>query len=584
MQENELIMFNNRIYRVIEIKDDSVLVIDCINRTMPFWSDISYFLGLSRCTEEHLLQVTQYPLPSSDTIKPHDSKIMHQRFSMISPILHCIADVNERSSLIRWSAELNNVSVQTIRKYLCLFLSYNSIFSLSPHYHKRERILTDDEKNYRWAINKYYYSWKKLSLTSVYTIMLKKKYTDENGKLFSNYPKVHQFRYFFKKYNKTQSSLISREGLSSYQRNNRVMLGAGVQDFATNVGYGMMDSTICDFYVVGESGIVLGRPILTACIDAFSGFCYGFSLTMEAGTDSLGKMLSNVVADKVEYCSSLGISIKETDWNCKGFLPAIFVTDKGKEYESKRLEQITEIGVSIINLPPFRPDLKSVVEKFFDIIQNLYKPSLKGKGVIESDYGERGVRDYKKDACLSIKDFEKAIIHCVLFYNNSRIVKSCYTNEMLKEKVKPYAKDIFEWGRKKREANLINITNDYLFLTLLPRAKGRFTRKGLIIGGLRYKNQCFKEQMLKGGECIVAYNSSNTNCVWLFQDGDYFQFELISSEFDDMSFETANFMIGEKRSAIKMEEHNNIQAKVDLTKKINDITSVIEITQNRGGK
>lgn len=50
-----------------------------------------------------------------------------------------------------------------------------------------------------------------------------------------------------------------------------------------------------------------------------------------------------------------------------------------------------------INLPAYRPELKGAVEKFFDLVQGNYKKHLKGKGVIEPDYQERGAHDYRKD-------------------------------------------------------------------------------------------------------------------------------------------------------------------------------------------
>ena len=39
---------------------------------------------------------------------------------------------------------------------------------------------------------------------------------------------------------------IARNGLKNYQRNNRPLLGEGVQQFAPSVGTGMLDTTICD--------------------------------------------------------------------------------------------------------------------------------------------------------------------------------------------------------------------------------------------------------------------------------------------------------------------------------------------------
>jgi transposase InsO family protein len=184
---------------------------------------------------------------------------------------------------------------------------------------------------------------------------------------------------------------------------------------------GMLDSTICDIYLVNDSGEVVGRPLLTACVDAFSGMCTGYYLGWEGGMYSLRGLMLNVIADKVEHCKKLGISISKNEWDCLE-LPSTLVTDMGSEYKSETFEQLTDLGVSVINLNPYRPDLKSVVEKFFDCVQALYKPMLKGMGVIESDFQERGANDYRKDARLTIEQFERVLIHCILYCNNQRII------------------------------------------------------------------------------------------------------------------------------------------------------------------
>ena len=226
--------------------------------------------------------------------------------------------------------------------------------------------------------------------------MLKERYCDGNGNLLSEYPSFHQFRYFYRKHKSLQDYYISREGIRQYQRDHRPLLGDGVQAFASHVGVGMLDSTICDIYLVDAGGGLVGRPILTACIDAYSGLCCGYTLTWEGGTYSLRGLMLSVIEDKAAYCQRFGITIGESDWNCSGVIPGTLVTDMGSEYASQNFEQIAELGVTVVNLPAYRPELKGVVEKFFDLIQSAFRPHLKGKGVIEPDYQERGAHDYRK--------------------------------------------------------------------------------------------------------------------------------------------------------------------------------------------
>ena len=229
----------------------------------------------------------------------------------------------------------------------------------------------------------------------------------------------------------------------------------------------MLDSTICDIYLVNESGGLVGRPLLTVCIDAYSSLCLGYTLSWEGGVYSLTSLVTNVIADKQEWCSRFGISISKDEWNCNS-VPAILVTDMGSEYKSETFEHIAELGVSVVNLPPYRPELKGAVEKFFDLIQEMYKPYLKNRGVIEIDYQERGARDYRKDACLTLEEFEKVILRCIIFYNTKRIIDNFpYTDDMLLSNVKPYANCIWNYGKTQAGANLIDVDYKTLVLTFL---------------------------------------------------------------------------------------------------------------------
>ena len=68
-----------------------------------------------------------------------------------------------------------SVSKQTVRKYLCLYLAYQSISALSSYKESPDKPLSDDEKNFRWALNKYFYSQLKNTLKDTYTLMLKER-------------------------------------------------------------------------------------------------------------------------------------------------------------------------------------------------------------------------------------------------------------------------------------------------------------------------------------------------------------------------------------------------------------------------
>ena len=254
-------------------------------------------------------------------------------------------------------------------------------------------------------------------------------------------------------------------------------------------------------------------------------------------------------------------------------MPGVMVTDMGTEYTSENFEQITELGVSVTNLPAYRPELKGQVEKFFDLIQSEYKKYLKGRGVIEPDYQERGVHDYRKDACLTMRDFEIIILRCILYYNSQRIISNFpFTEEMIKAGVKPYASSIFIWGRKQAGADLISVSRENLVQVLLPRTEGRFSRYGLKVNGMRYHAEGYTEEYLKGGTVAVAYNPENVSRVWLLQDGKFLPFELIEKRYSEKTFEEVELLKSGCDEIIKNAASENLQAKIDLAKHIQDIS------------
>jgi len=575
MEKNQLVKGNGSIHRVLAVEDDSILMIDCIRKTMPKWYEKEEVNGYGSCTEEELLDATGTVLAEEENLPPKARRIAHERFTVVAGILPFLADDRFRTEAVRRIAKEKGISIQTVRTYLCQYLAFQDISVLVPK--KRSvpnKELTKDEKNFRWALNKFYFTRHKNSLKTAYTYMIKEKYCDGEGILLPECPSFNQFRYFYSKYKTRQNVIISRNGIKDYQRNYRPLLGEGVQEFAANVGVGMIDATICDIYLVDDAGNLVGRPVLTIVTDAFSsGFVMGYSLTWEGGTYSLRDLMLNVIDDKVEWCKKFGIIIKKEQWDSDR-LPGVIVSDMGSEYQSATFSQITELGVTLVNLPPLRPELKSIVERSFQLLQDSVKPFLMDHGYVDKDAGDRLAPDYRKNACLTMDDYEKVIIHAILFNNNQRIVENYpYTAEMAEAKVQLYPCSIFEWGKNQQGCNLITVSKKELIMTLLPRTNARFTRQGLIVFGLRYdsKERNFTEEYLTGGEAMAAYNPESADKVYLLQEGNFIEFCLIESRFTGKSFEEIKEIQSIQKNIIGDAVPNNLQGRVDLASHVERI-------------
>ncbi len=573
MQKNSLLKKRDKIIRVLEVRECSIFIIDCIKRTMPEWIKVDDLKGYEPCSDTELQEMTDRCLTGE--VDAQSRKEAYRKYTMIAPILPFVSEESKRGELIDCMSDMHSVCKQTIRNILCLYLAYQDVLALASKKCVKNTVLSADEKNMRWALNKFFYTKHKNSLSVAYTRLLKEKYCDGEGNLLPEYPSFYQFRYFYRKTKKMQTYYISRDGLKSYQRNSRPLLGDGIQEYASSVGMGMLDATVCDIYLVNEAGNLVGRPILTACIDAYSSLCCGYSLSWEGGVYSLRGLMLNIISDKVEYCRKYGITIDKSQWDAES-LPATFVTDMGSEYKSENFEQITELGVTVVNLPSYRPELKGAVEKFFDLVQNTYKPHLKGKGVIEPDYQERGSHDYRKDACLTMADFEKVILRCIIYYNSQRIIENFpYTEAMIQNQIQPFASSIWEWGRTQTGANLITVDKEQIVLTLLPRTTGKFSRFGLKVNKMRYKHENFTEKYLSGGEVTVAYNPDDVSAVWVIENGSYIRFDLIESRYKGKELSDVEILQKSQKELVKSVQQENIQAQINLARSIEAIASSV---------
>ncbi len=572
MKKNDVIKFQGNMYRVLSIKNNHILCIDCLKQNMPVWKNIpNDYESVSEADLNILLGRNR----SIDELSAVQRKTAYQRFAVIAGIVAVIDDKQLYVSQIKAVSEAQNVSKQTIRNYLIKYLIYQNVAVLAPKQADMTRELSADEKNFRWALNRYFYNQNQHTLQFTYKTMLQKKYCDSEGKLLSGYPSYDQFYYFYRKTKKMQNYLISRNGLGDYQRNDRPLLGDGVQEYCPNIGVGMLDGTVCDIYLVDDAGDVVGRPVLTTCIDGNTSLCMGYCLSWEGGIYNIRNLMQNVLTNKVEWCKQFGIHISTEDWQCCGHLPGRFVTDKGSEYISDNFSNLIDLGCVIEDLAAFRPDEKSYVEKGFDILQTLFKQELAGKGVVEKDYGERTNRiDYRKQACLTMRQFETILILCILHYNNSRIIRGYpYTEDMLRNGIKPYASAIWKYRLSDLSTNLIPVEERLLSLTMLPRTTGKFTRSGLLVNKLRYYCDGFTEAYLTGGDCSVSYSPDDVSRVWLLDQGVYIEFKLIESRYEGKSLQTVEELKALQRQIMNKEETTVLQAKIDLSNRIKNVAA-----------
>lgn len=360
---------------------------------------------------------------------------------------------------------------------------------------------SDDIKNFSKAVKKYYLTQKKATLVSTYEKMLADNYAIMNGAgqlaLLppDQIPSIRQFRYWFQKSFDIKTVKQKRDGDAKFELTGRAITGRSDYQLMGPGAKYQIDATVGDIYLVSQfdRGDIIGRPVMYFVVDSYSRMVTGMYVGLE-GPSWAGAMMAieNAASDKVAYCASYGVEITEDEWPCR-HIPTAILGDRG-EMESRLADNLVQmLGVRIENAPPYRADLKGIIEQHFRTINTNALPFLPGK--VLPDMSERGGHDYRLDAKLDIRQFTEIIIRCVLYYNNSHSMDYFEKNEqMMQMGVDAVPLELWNFGIRYCSGCLKTVPKDTLRLALMPMDRASVTERGIRFKGMYYS--C--EEALKG--------------------------------------------------------------------------------------
>lgn len=442
---------------------------------------------------------------------------------------------------------------------------------------------------FRKGIERYYYNGKN-SMKEAYTSIIREYFSYkyyENGEMKNTLfeedklPTYRQFYYWLKKNMDETKNIIDRQGENLFNLKYRPILSNSTSE---TIGPGtrfQVDATVADVYLVMKSDRdrIIGKPIVYAIIDVFSRLVTGIYVGLE-GPSWIGAMmaLDNMVEDKVEFCKEYGINIEEDEWPAH-HLPEIIIADRG-EFEGYSVENlINNIGIDIENTPPYRGDLKGIVERSFRTLNTKIKH--KAPGAIMKEYRQRGDRDYRLDATLTLEEFYKIYIRLVLYHNNAIIEKYPMAIDMITDEITPKPINLWNWGLKNRKGGLRVVDREMLRLNVLPKAKASISRSGIRFQGMFYSSQkAVKEQWFinnKIRSINIVYDPRKLNYIYIMED-DGKGFEKcyllnVSQQYKDIYLEEVISLKELNEELLSKTRHEGLQRNSDSDKCIEDIVN-----------
>lgn len=387
---------------------------------------------------------------------------------------------------------------------------------------------------------KLFYKGKKTTLKKSHEEIIKKYYIagykTVNGVVVpialpdEQIPNYRQFLNWYNSTYNTKEKLINKNGERKYYLNHRPLLGDATNKAAGPGDIFEIDATIGDIYLVSEidRSRIIGRPVVYIVKNVYTRMVAGVYVGLE-GPSWIGAMmaLENASTNKTEYCKNLGIDdFEDEDWPCE-HLPKRIKADRG-EMESKNADNlVASLGIQIINAPPYRADLKGIVERHFRILNERISQHWM-PGIVHKDYKERGGRDYRLDAKLTLKAFERVIVLTILEHNHSVLNGYALEKEMMEINLLPTPINLWNWGLKHRSGLLKTVDRDLIRLNLMHSKEVSITAEGIVFNKMRYssdfciENAWFEQARIKRWKEVIYYDPRDIQHIYIKMEGNKF--------------------------------------------------------------
>jgi hypothetical protein len=410
--------------------------------------------------------------------------------------------------------------------------------------HNGKILTSEDKKKFEKAIKEYYSTDTKPTLSATYDWMIAHMYTKPRYKGDTDpeqlppdeKPSYRQFTYWHAKNQKLVDEQKKREA----RRYDTTCRGATGRSDTFVKGPGMVaqiDATIADYYLVRENhrNEVIGRPVLFFVKDVKTRMIMGMYVTLEnTSWDCALMALKNTVEDKVGFCKRYGVDISPEEWPCM-HLPVSITADNGEMGDKGVEEIIARLGITVENTPPYRGDLKAIIENNFSMLDMKLRYIVPGH--VDKDAGQRGSIDRRKEACIDINTFIQMIIRCVLYYNNYHYMETYdRTPDMIKHGIRAVPRNLWKYGMQFQSGALRIVSQEDIYKVLLPKDTASVTDRGIIFRELYYTCDKAKDELwfdkarMSGRWRIpITYDPTCLDHIYLSaDDGSLIQCDLLS--------------------------------------------------------
>ena len=395
-------------------------------------------------------------------------------------------------------------------------------------------------------------------------------------------PTLRQFTYHMDKIRNIKQEIISKIGEIKYQQTERPTLSReDINIFGPGHLY-EIDSTVSDIYLTSNfsRNIIVGRAVLYITIDVYSRLITGFYTGLEESSWTAAMMAyMNMNENKVEFCKTYNIDIEEEQWPSYG-IPSRINADRGETISKASDELVKHLHINIENNPPYCPDMKGIVERWFKTISEYLQRYVPGG--VRKDHHQRGGKDYRKSAVLNIREFNEMMIRFILGYNNTVMQSFSMSRDMIDNQIVPTPANIWNYGATMKLLFTSSIPKEKMMLTLMPKDKASVQRGGICFKRLYYscetgiRENWFLRVSNAPKSVDIAYDPRNLNKIYVY-DKKTMQFETCNmlqkslKDYKDISLDELVKIRSTESKLKKLNNTENISVQINSHHQMKDI-------------
>lgn len=312
--------------------------------------------------------------------------------------------------------------------------------------------------------------------------------------LLEKRPSLETFRYYVKKKYTPVELLKQLIPAITWEQTKRAILGKAFDRLFGPAQAYMIDSTVADVYLVSSFNPfwIIGRPVVYLIRDVWSGMIVGVHVALEGPSWHTARLaLFNAFSPKGEFLRSLGFKMTDADWPCAhGCLD--IVHDRGEQLSIPSTDSAHDLRLNLSPCPPFRPDKKGPVETLFHWLRDLTVKWM--PGAVLSRARERGQRDCRLDATLTLHRFTRILVHAILTFNKTADVSDRLVGPLSGLEIKATPINLWNFGLDNLHGSPPQWDQDTLYTALLPSANVSVREDGVHFAGHAYRGHMVDKQ------------------------------------------------------------------------------------------